>query len=171
MLDVLGHMLHGGRVTTGILGALQVDLAGSINSSLVRQSDGTMRRFTGSGGANDIASLATRVVVVMRHDARKFQPRVDFVTSPGKFVNGRPRAASGLPGDGTSAIVTDRGVFEIEQGGLRVRSLHSGEELGALVADTPVPLLVESPPETEPPTPQELRILREEIDQFGWYTS
>ena len=71
MIDVLGYLLHGGRVTLGILGALQVDATGSINSSLVTLKDGTSRRFTGSGGANDIASLAGRVMVVMAHRSAK----------------------------------------------------------------------------------------------------
>jgi len=86
MIDVLGALLHGGKVSLGILGALQVDEAGSVNSTFVVNEDGSKRRFRGSGGANDIASLAGRVMVVMRHDARKFRERLDFLTSPGGRV-------------------------------------------------------------------------------------
>src|SRR5262245_38444612 len=96
MLEVLGYMLQGGRVSLGLLGALQVDQFGSINSSLVVEADGSRRRFRGSGGGNDVASAAGRVLVVVRHEPRKFKAAVDFVTSPGRRVRGAGRAELGL---------------------------------------------------------------------------
>lgn len=170
MIDVLGNLLHGGRITLGILGALQVDVAGSINSSLVVNEDGTVRRFRGSGGANDVASLAGRVMVVMRHDPRKFKQRVDFLTNPGRRVNGRPRAEAGLQGLGTAVIVTDRAVIEVTDDGLALRSVHAGESTDAVVAGTPVPLAANDVQETPVPASEELRLLRTELDPHGWYT-
>ena len=170
MLDVLGHLLHGGRVTLGILGALQVDVVGSINSSLVVHDDGTQRRFNGSGGANDIASLAGRVVVVMRHDPRKFKQRVDFLTGPGRSVSGRPRAESGLPGSGTGAIVTDRAVVSVEERGLVLVSVHPGEDVERVLAETPVALEAQDAGETPPPASAELELIHSELDPKGWYT-
>lgn len=171
MIDVLGYMLHGGRVTLGMLGALQVDAAGSINSSLAIQEDGTKRRFNGSGGANDIASLAGRVVVVMRHESRKFKQQVDFLTSPGRRVNGASRAEVGLQGQGTAAIVTDRAVLEVADEGLILVGVHPGEDVNAILAETPVPLAVDRVEETTAPTAEELRLIREEFDPYRWYTS
>ena len=171
IIDVLGYLLHGGRVTLGILGALQVDVAGSINSSLVVLEDGTIRRFRGSGGANDLASLAGRVMVVMRHDARKFKQRVDFLTNPGRLVDGRPRAEAGLPGLGTTVIVTDRAVIDVLEDGLVLRSVHAGEEASTVVADTPVPLEASGAHETPAPTEVELQLIRHELDLHGWYTA
>jgi glutaconate CoA-transferase subunit B len=171
MIDVLGYLLHGGRVTLGILGALQVDVAGSINSSQVVQEDGSIRRFRGSGGANDVASLAGRVMVVMRHDARKFRERVDFLTNPGRLVGGRPRAEAGLQGAGTSVIVTDRAVLDVTDQGLALRSVHPGEDVASVVAGTPLPLAgVDGCGETPGPTPEELQLIRSELDPHGWYT-
>jgi glutaconate CoA-transferase subunit B len=37
----------------------------------------------GSGGAGDIACLAKRTVVIMRHEKRRFVEQVDYLTSPG----------------------------------------------------------------------------------------
>lgn len=170
MIDVLGYLLHGGRVTLGILGALQIDVAGSINSSLIIQDDGSKRRFNGSGGANDIASLAGRVVVVMRHEPRKFKQQVDFLTSPGRRINGASRHESGLPGAGTAAVITDRAVVLVEDGGLVLGSVHPGEDVERIVAETPVPLQVNSPKETSAPTPDELDLIRNDLDPHGWYT-
>jgi glutaconate CoA-transferase subunit B len=171
MIDILGHLLHGGRVTLGILGALQVDVTGSINSSLVTQEDGTARRFNGSSGANDIASLAGRVMVVMRHDPRKFKRQVDFLTSPGASVGGKPRRDSGLPGRGTSTIVTDRAVIAVGPEGLRLQSVHPGEDPERVAAETPVPLDLGDVAESAPPTREELALIREKLDPGRWYTA
>jgi glutaconate CoA-transferase subunit B len=171
VLDVLGAMLHGGRVTLGILGALQVDPSGSLNTTLVHQDDGSVRRFNGSGGGNDIASLAGRVLVVMRHDPRKFRPAVEFLTSPGRMPNGQPRGEAGLPGEGTVAVITDRAIIEIGDAGAVLASVHPGEAPEAVLASTPIPLIVPDggPAETAAPTAGQRALLREELDPKGWY--
>lgn len=172
MLDVLGYMLHGGRVTLGMLGALQVDAGGSINTSLVRAADGTVRRFNGSGGGNDIASHAGRTVVVIRHDPRRLAAQLEFLTSPGAVVGGQPRSALGLPGAGTAAIVTDRAVIEIGAGGALLAAVHPGEDPAAVLADTNLPLTLspDGVTTTPQPTDEELRLIRDELDSRGWYT-
>jgi glutaconate CoA-transferase subunit B len=171
MIDVLGRLLHSGRVTLGILGALEVDSSGAINSSMVTLDDGTRRRFNGSGGGNDIASLAGRVLVVMRHDSRKFKRRVEFLTSPGRILDGRRRADVGLRGSGTATIVTDRAVIDVGDAGLVLRSLHPGQQLQALLAATPVPLEVNGVVETERPSEDELWLIRQQLDPERWYTA
>jgi glutaconate CoA-transferase subunit B len=172
MSDVLGHMLHRGRVTLGMLGTLQVDPFGTINSTLIVQQNGSERRFNGSGGGNDIASLAGRVIVVMRHDPRKFCRAVDFVTSPGRRTAEETRDQLGLPGMGTVAIVTDRAVLEVGVSGTVLSMVHPGEEVEKVLGDTPMP--VGLPPQgvgvTAPPTTEELRLIRTELDPEGWYT-
>lgn len=173
VLDALGVMLHGGRVTLGLLGALQVDPAGALNTTLVRSPDGAPRRFNGSGGGNDIASLAARVFVVMRHDGRKFRPVLDFLTSPGRTVNGQPRERLGLAGAGTVAVITDRAIIEITAAGAVLASVHPGETIEGLLASTAIPLLQPDagPAETAAPTRRQLALLREELDPHRWYVS
>jgi glutaconate CoA-transferase, subunit B len=171
MLDVLGHLLHSGRVTLGILGALEIDPTGAINTSTITAKDGSKRRFNGSGGGNDIASLAGRVMVVMRHDPRKFRQRVEFLTSPGRRINGRSRAEAGLPGLGTTTIVTDRAVIDIDETGLVLRSAHPGEDPEAIATATPVPLRCSGAIETPPPSPHELDLIRDRLDPAQWYTA
>lgn len=169
--DVLGAMLHGGRVTLGMLGALQVDPAGSLNTTLIHGDHGTVRRFNGSGGGNDIASLAGRVFVVMRHDARKFRPVVEFLTSPGRLVDGQPRTAAGLPGQGTVAIITDRAIIDVTETGAVLASVHPGGSPETVLAATPMPLRIPDggPAETPAPTASQQALLREELDPQGWY--
>jgi len=173
MLDVLGYMLQGGRISLGVLGALQVDRYGSINSSLVIEADGRRRRFRGSGGGNDVASSAGRVLVVVRHESRKFKAAVDFVTSPGRRVAGSTRAAVGLGTVGTTAVVTDRALIEITDDGAVLAAVHPGEDVDRVIEDTPMPLLLPNGEPTVSPSPsvEELELIRGSLDPLGWYTT
>ena len=173
MIEVLGVMLHGGRVSLGMLGALQVDQWGSLNTTEVLAGDGSRRRFNGSGGGNDISSNARRTVIVMTHQPRKFSPLLTFLTSPGRQVGGRARADLGLPGEGPCAVVTDRAVIAFTADGAILESVHPGEVPEEVAADTPIPLAVRKggPAETPAPTAEQLALIRNDLDPQGWYTS
>ncbi|MDR7463600.1 MAG: CoA-transferase [Armatimonadota bacterium] len=67
----------------GVIGAGEVDRWGNVNTSKVPQEKLYM---VGSGGGNDVASLAEEVVVVARQSTRRFVERVSFITSPGTRV-------------------------------------------------------------------------------------
>jgi glutaconate CoA-transferase subunit B len=172
LLEVLGAMLHGGRVTLGLLGALQVDRWGSINTTQVPTARGGIRRFNGSGGGNDVSSHAGRTVIIMAHEPRKFASRLDFVTSPGRKVGDKDRAELGLSGGGPSEIVTDRAVISLGPEGPVLAAVHPGEDPELVARDTPIPLLMPSggPVVTPPPTERELSLIRSELDPLGWYT-
>ena len=172
VLDVLGAMLHGGRVTLGILSAVQVDPEGSINTTQVHLEDGSIRRINGSGGGNDIASLAGRTLIVLKHEPRRFRACLDFLTSPGRAVGGRRRAELGLVGEGTVAVVSDRAVLEVTDEGTWLRSVHPGEDPREVLDATPYP--VRTPPGgpevTRAPTEEDLGLIRTDLDPLRWYT-
>lgn len=69
-------------------------------------------------------------------------------------------------------MVTDRAVIEVTEEGAFLASVHWGEEPDRVLADTPMPLRVRSggPALTEPPTYQQLEIIRTQLDPQGWYT-
>ena len=48
-------------------------------------------RLPGSGGANDLASFCWRILVVTKHDRRRFVEKLDFLTTPG-YLTGPGRA-------------------------------------------------------------------------------
>ena len=172
LIEVLGVMLHGGRVTLGLLGALQVDRWGSINTTQVPTARGGIRRFNGSGGGNDVSSHAGRTVIIMAHEPRKFASRLDFVTSPGRKVGDKDRAELWLFGGGPSEIVTDRAIISLGPDGPVLAAVHTGEDPELVARDTPIPLLMPSggPVVTPPPTERELSLIRAELDPLGWYT-
>ena len=169
-LDVMGMNLHRGIVDTGFLGALEVDRFGNINTTLSREG-GRLRYFNGSAGGNDVASLAKRVIVIMRHEKRKLPVAVSHLTSPG-FVGGKAREALGLRGGGPHRIITDKAVmgFDKQNHSATLVSLHPGVDLKDVLANTGFHLQVpDTVPSTNLPTAQELRLLRDEIDPKSVY--
>lgn len=170
-LDVLGMNLHRGVVDVGFLGALELDRCGNINTTLLRDGSGKVRYFNGSAGGNDVASLAKRVIVILRHEKRKLPAAVAHLTSPG-FAGGATREALGLRGGGPHRVITDMAVlgFDPKTREAALLSIHPGISVQAVREHTGFPLRTPSPvPETPLPTAEELRLLREEIDPRGVY--
>ncbi len=170
--DILGTVLHRGLVDVGFLGGLEVDMYGNLNTTLLGDPHGAFRHFVGSGGANDIASSARRVIIIIRHEARKLKQAVSFITSPGYLQGETARKDAGLPG-GPSRVITDKAIFDFEPESKRMRllSVHPGiplEEVLAMMSFEPI--LPERVAVTEPPTPEEVRLIREEIDPEGIYS-
>lgn len=87
-----------GYVDYGMIGAAQVDPYGNINSTLLGGPyDQPARRFPGSGGGNEVASLCWKTIIVLKHEPRRFVEKLDFVTSPGYGVGPGARERAGLP--------------------------------------------------------------------------
>ena len=168
-LDVMGMNLHRGVVDAGFLGALELDRYGNVNTTLLKQESGEIRYVNGSAGGNDVASLAKRVIVIMRHEKRKLPLAVAHLTSPG-FVDGRSREELNLRGGGPSRVITDMAVlgFDAKTHAVSLLSLHPGIRLEELVENTGFPLHIPNDIPTTPlPSAEELRLLREEIDPKG----
>jgi acyl CoA:acetate/3-ketoacid CoA transferase beta subunit len=170
-VDILGTILHKGRVDVGFLGGLETDQFGNLNTTLVGDARGSFRHMVGSGGANDIASCARRTIIIMRHEERKLREAISFVTSPGYLTGGESRAEAGLAG-GPSRVITDKAIFDFDPKTKRMRllSIHPGitrEETLATMGFSPiVPAAV---PNTELPTQDQLRLIREVIDPKRMY--
>ena len=122
-------------------------------------------RLPGSGGANDLASLCWRVLVVTNHDRRRFVEKLDFLTTPGYLTGPGAREAAGLlPGTGPYRVITDLAVLGYHETTRRMQvlSLHPGVTLDQVRAATGFALGAAEPLSvTPPPTAEELRILRE----------
>jgi acyl CoA:acetate/3-ketoacid CoA transferase beta subunit len=171
-LDVMGMNVHRGVVDVGFLGALEIDRYGNINTTLVKEDgSGKVKYVNGSAGGNDIASLAKRVIMIMRHEKRKLPEAVGHLTSPG-FVGGRSREESNLRGGGPHRLITDMAVlgFDATTHSATLVSLHPLARLEDVVENTGFPLQIPKEVPTTPlPSQEELRLLREEIDPKGVY--
>jgi glutaconate CoA-transferase subunit B len=157
----------------GVLDCLQVDMYGNINSSII---GGTYerpgRRFGGPGGANEIASMCWRTILMAEVEKRKYPKRVEFISSPG-YLDGSPRARerAGLPANtGPYRVVSDKALFGFDETTHRMKLLAVApwatvdEVLSNMGFE---PLIAEPLGTMTPPTDEQLTLLRSEIDPEG----
>jgi glutaconate CoA-transferase subunit B len=171
--EVLGCILQRGLVDVGFLGGAQIDHYGNLNSTVIGDYQRPKVRFPGSGGANDIASHAKRILVIAPHEKRRFPERCSYVTSPGYLDGPEGRKRAGLKSlypDLT--VVSDLAVLSIDKtdGKLKVVKLMPGVTLEKVQENTEFKL--EAAPRVTPvdiPTPEELNILRTNVDPHREY--
>ena len=169
---MLGSVLHKGLVDVGFLGGLEIDSYGNLNTTLLGDPKGKFRRFTGSGGGNDIASCAHRTVIVIRHEKRKLSEAVSFITSPGYLDGGDQREKLGLRG-GPSRLITDKAIFgfEPESKKMRLESIHPNTSLEDVLENMSFePIVPGDMVTTEIPSAEQVRLIREEIDPEKKYS-
>jgi glutaconate CoA-transferase subunit B len=170
-VDILGAVLHKGRVDVGFLGGLEVDQYGNLNTSIVGDPKGQFRHMIGSGGANDIASCARRTIIIMRHEERKLKKNISFITSPGYITGSDSRSRAGL-GGGPSRVITDKAIFGFhpETKQMMLISIHPGNTLEDVLGTMGfAPVVPQGLSFTEPPTGEQLRLIREVIDPQHMY--
>jgi glutaconate CoA-transferase, subunit B len=176
MYELFSFYLQGGLIDVGFLGAAQIDRFGNINTTVIGDYDAPTTRLPGSGGACEIAINAREVFVIMRQSKRSFVEKIDFRTSAGNLGGAadseRIRREQGWLGRGPSVVVTDLGIWHFDDGGeMRLDSLHPGVTVDELRAATGwAPNLSPELGVSPLPTPEELRLIREELDSGGAYT-
>ena len=137
----------------------QMDRHGNFNNVAIAR---PYIRLPGTGGIPDVTTFSDEVYLyVPRHSRATFVPKLDHLSGLGHSPN-RTR------GRGPHYLITDLGQFDFANGVMRVTSIHPGETLDRIQTKTGFPL--EVAPDcraTEPPTDEEIRLLREEIDPLG----
>ena len=170
MYDVFAHYLQGGLIDVGFLGGAQIDRHGNINTTVIGDYASPSVRLPGSGGACEIAILAGKVVVIAPQSKRSFPARVDFVTSPGHVEGPGGRARLGMPGQGPVSVITNLACFGFRDGEMTLTSLHPGSSVEQVRANMGWEVAVVTDlAETAPPTPDELRLIRDELDPEHLY--
>ena len=170
--DLMG-LLQQGLVDVSFIGGAQVDRFGNLNTSYVGDLDGEFVRLPGSGGACDLASLAQRHIIIMKHEKRRFVEKVDYITSPGYGDGGNWRQRVGLPRGGPSTVITTLGVLRFDPitKEMVLASVHPGVTVAEVKANTGWDLHVaDEVTETAVPTTTELAILQQ-FDPHGFWTS
>ncbi len=152
--------------TIAFLGAAQIDRFGNLNSTCIGDYEHPKVRFSGSGGACDAASLASAFIVFMEHGRRKFVEKLDYLTSPGWLEGGDSRARAGFARGGPLAVVTDLCVLRFDEVGheMYLAERYPGVSDAQVLENTGFALDVSRAVDAQPPTAEELRILRDEVD-------
>lgn len=174
-MNIIGDHTTLGFMDYGILNTLQMDPYGNINSTWVGKYPVEGRRINGPGGADSIAAMCWRTIIITDHQKRKFVPRVDFISSPG-YLDGSPgaRERAGLPrGTGPWRVVTSWAIFDFaeESHYLRLIAIAPFVTTEQVLAEMSFrPLLSDKIETLDPPTEEELTFLRTEMDVRGQFS-
>ncbi len=162
-----------GFIEFGFLGGAQIDMYGNLNSTVIGDHDHPKVRLPGSGGANDVGSACWRTIAIMIHDTRRFLQKIDFVTTPGYLTGPGAREAAGLPANtGPYRVVTNLCImgYDKESKRMKLLSLNPGVTVDQVVENTGFELLMaDKITHNAPPTAEELKILRTDVDPDGLY--
>ena len=125
-----------------------------------------MTRFTGSGGANGIATYCN-TIIMMQHQKRRFMEHIDYITSCGWMDGPGGREKVGLPGNrGPQMVVTDLGIMKFDEQTKRMYCAYMFPGVTPEIVQENTGFEIDcSKAEVFPDPDQEiLRIIREEID-------
>jgi len=165
------------RVATQILPSLrpkeflrpaQVDPFGNTNNIafgknyLTSSNHQARLRLPGSGGIPDVTTFMHQFCLyVPRHSKLTFVPQLDVCSGLG-YTSERKQ------GSGPVYLVTDLGQFDFADGRMRLTTFHPGVTIEHIRARTGFELdLAPDVHETPPPTQEETRLLREELDPMN----
>lgn len=155
-----------GQRVVGIMGAAQIDRYGNLNSTAIGPYEKPRVRFSGSGGACDVASFVGRTLIFMHHEKRKFVNRLDYLTSPGWLDGAGRREAAGLCEGGPAAVITNMAVmgFDDPSRQMYLKGCFPGITPQTVLEHMEFSVDVSRAHDVDPPSAEELRILREVCD-------
>jgi len=155
-----------GKRVVGIMGAAQIDIYGNLNSTVIGDYDSPTVRFSGSGGACDVASFVSRTIIFMQHAKRKFVSRLDYLTSPGWLDGPDGRKKAGLSDGGPECVITDMAImgFDAKTRKMYLKGCFPGITTETVLESMGFAVETDRAETVAPPSAEELAILRETCD-------
>jgi glutaconate CoA-transferase subunit B len=167
--DFWNFVQKGPWITKFCVGAAQIDRFGNSNNSVIGDDYHAPKvRLPGTAGLADMCSIGKDLYYWNSdHSPRSMVEKVDYISGAGYLEGGTAREQLGLDG-GPIAVITNLAVmdFHQESKAMRLKSVHPGVTVDQVQNATGFELLIadEPVPETMPPTVEQVRMIREEID-------
>lgn len=123
-------------------------------------------RFTGSGGANGIATYCD-TIIIMKHQKRRFVEHVDYITSPGWGDGPEGRQKAGLDSrKGPRAVITELGILRFDETSRRMylSEYYPGVTPEQVQENTGFQLDLSRAKQSEPPADAVLEVLVNKVD-------
>lgn len=141
----------------------QVDQGGNFNNIAFGKDYRRPRmRLPGSGGIPDVTTILEDIYLyVPRHSRVTFVKELDFLSGMGHHPSRRR-------GAGPKYLISNLGQFDFVSGKMRLTHMHPGVTLDRIKVKTGFDLEITTQlAVTEPPTEEEIHLLREVIDPLG----
>lgn len=169
MFDVFYNYLQGGRIDVGFLQGAQIDRYGNLNTTVI----GDYAHPSATAGKRRRLRDRDPRQEGLRHRAAgpaQLPGAARLPDLPGHRPRGGDRARLGMPGAGPVRVITQLACYGFEDGEMVLETLHPGVTLEEVRAHLGwEPRLARELGTTAPPTEDELRLLRHELDPRGLY--
>jgi glutaconate CoA-transferase subunit B len=159
-----------GEITVGFSSVAQVDKYGNVNIAVIGDYHKPKVRLVGNIFETEHYTLHRREILVMDHDRRRFVEKVDYITGPGYLDGPGARERAGLRWGGPCMCVTNLAVigFDEKTKRMKLESVHPGVSVKQVKENTGFEIMMSNEvPETEPPTSEQIELIRNRIDRKG----
>lgn len=161
-----------GCVDIFFFGGLQIDRYGNLNLYGIGKDYKRLKvRGPGPIGLGKAATCVPRMYIYFtEHSKRRFAEHLDFMSVVGHGDGPDFRRKWKLPGGGPRWVATPLAImdFEEETKRMRLKSVHPGVTVKDVIENTGFELIIpKEVPTTDPPTKEELDILRNRVDPAG----
>lgn len=159
-----------GKLGVGFVSGAQIDQYGNLNIVAIGDYYRPKARLVGALLQTEHMAFANRNIIPVDLSRRTFVPKVDFRSGFGFGDGYDSRQKHGLPGGGPKWVVTNMAVFDFEETSkrMRIHSVHPGFTVEQVRENCGFELVVpDEVPFTEPPTREQVDLLRRVIDPKG----
>ncbi len=158
-------MARRGKNDIMFLSGVQIDRRGNVNNSVIGDFDRPKVRLPGGAGGAEMIHLFPKTVLYRtKHNLKTFVEKVDFITYPGWIDTVSWRRG------GPEKVITNLAVFDFDPQSkqMRLASVHPGVTVDEVRQHTGFDLIIpDNVPKTEPPTAEEVALIRNKIDPQG----
>jgi glutaconate CoA-transferase subunit B len=169
MLEDLNSVHLKGRGDVEAISSIQADQYGNINLSVVGEYDSPKLRGPGGAGAPEVIKMHRKMIGYFpNHSKMTFVPKVDVITGTRYVIGAEERIKAGYR-PGPIRYISNLAVISKHESDkpFAIDSLHPGVTVEQVVENTGFELEVPKEiPETEKPTEEQVRLLREEVDPY-----